>query len=206
MVRSLTAPRTYQLLIHASELTSFIGLELSALTYRLGSAAGAPWPNASVSFDNYDIRISEGVDPMNRSLTFADNVIGPQTLVRSGSLTIPAGSFQIGTAPNPFGPAINFASTYLYNGGHLLIELRHTGFTGTSTSVDAVLASGGPANGYGTRFSAAWTGSYTGTSGSQGNFSVIQLSAVPEPSAVMLGAVGAAGLVFAWWRRRLRAS
>ncbi len=200
------APRTYQLLISASELTSFIGLELSAITYRLGSGATAPWPNASVTFDNYDIRISQGVDPMNRSLTFANNVIGSQTLVRSGSLTIPAGSFGIGTAPNPFGPTINFASTYLYTGGNLLIELRHTGFTGTSTSVDSVLASGGPGNGYGTRFSAAWTASYTGTSGAQGNFSVIQLSAVPEPSSVMLGAVGAAGLVFACWRRRPRAS
>ena len=68
--------------------------------------------------------------------------------------------------------------------------------------MDAILASGGAGNGYGTRFSAAWTASYTGTSGTKGNFSVIQLSAVPEPSSVMLGAVGAAGLVFAWWRRR----
>jgi hypothetical protein len=197
-----TAPRTYQLLIHASELTSFIGLELSAITYRLGSAASAPWPNASITFENYDIRISQGVDPMNRSLTFADNVIGPQTLVRSGSLTIPAGSFPVGTAPHPFGPAIDFASTYLYNGGHLLIELRHTGFTGTSASVDAIGATGGAGAGYGTRFSAAWTGSYTGTSGSQGNFSIIQLTAVPEPSSVVLVAVGAAGLVVACWRRR----
>jgi hypothetical protein len=198
--------RTYQLLIHASELTSFVGLELSALTFRLSSAASAPWPAASINFSSYDIRISQGVDPMNRSLTFADNVVGAQTLVRSGSLTIPAGSFGIGTAPNPFGPTIDFASTYLYTGGHLLIELRHTGFTGTSTSVDAVLASGGAAVGYGTRFSAAWTGSYTGTSGTQGNFSVIQLSAVPEPSSVMLGVMGAGGFVFAWWRRRQRAS
>ena len=199
-------PRTYQLLISASELTSFIGLELSAITFRLGSAAAASWPNASVSFSSYDIRISQGVDPANRSLTFANNVVGAQTLVRSGALTIDAGSYQIGSTPNPFGPAINFASTYLYTGGNLLIELRHTGFTGTSTSVDSVLASGGPGNGYGTRFSAAWTGSYTGTTGTQGNFSVIQLSAVPEPSSVVLGAVGAGGLLLAWWRRRPRAS
>lgn len=200
------APRTYQLLIHSSELTSFVGLELSALTFRLGSAASAAWPAASVTFSDYDIRISQGVDPINRSLTFANNVVGPQTLVRSGSLTIAAGSLPIGSTPNPFGPTIDFASTYLYTGGHLLIELRHTGFTGTSTSVDAVLASGGAAVGYGTRFSAAWQSGYTATTGTQGNFSVIQLSAVPEPSSVLLGALGAGGLVLAWWRRRQQAS
>ena len=200
------APRTYQLLIHASELTRFIGLELSAITYRLTSGATAPWPNASINFSSYDIRISQGVDPANRSLIFADNIVGAQTLVRSGSLTIPAGSFPVGTAPHPFGPTIDFASTYLYTGGHLLIELRHTGFTGTSASVDAIAATGGAGAGYGTRFSAAWNSSYTATSGTQGNFSIIQLSAVPEPSSVVLGAVGAAGLLFACWRRRLRAS
>jgi hypothetical protein len=138
------------------------------------------------------------VAPADRSLTFANNVVGAQTLVRSGGLTVPASSFSAGASPNAFGLAIGFDTGYLYTGGNLLIEIRHTGFTGTSRSTDAMLATGGAAQGYGTLFSAAWSSSYTGTSGSQGNFSVLQISSVPEPGAWLMLATGLAGL--AGWR------
>ena len=119
--------------------------------------------------------------PANRSLTFANNVVGPQKLVRSGPLTIPANSYGFGSTPNPFGPIIAFQSGYYYGGGNLLIELRHNGFTGTSRSIDAILATNGPPGVYAQQVSACWTGSYTGTSGSQGNFGVLQLTSEPDP-------------------------
>ncbi len=195
--------RTYQLLINANQMTHHLGNDLTGMTFRLPTSATAGWPTADVTFTNYDIRLSESVAPANRSLTFADNVVGTQTLVRSGGLTITPDSFTSGNVPNLFGVMIDFQSGYTYTGGHLLIEIRHTGFTGTSRSVDAIAATGGPAGVYHEQVSAAWTGNYTGTSGSQGNFSVIQLESVPEPGTMAVIAVGLAGLIA---RRRARAA
>jgi hypothetical protein len=197
-----SAPRTYQLLIAESQLTQHLGNEMTAISFRLPASAVGDWPDVDISYTSYDIRLSGSVNPGDRSLTFADNVVGTQTLVRSGGLTVPAGSFASGSSPNPFGLQLNFDTGYLYTGGNLLIEIRHTGFSGTSRSVDAMLATGGAANGYGSLFSAAWTGSYTGLTGVQGNFSVVQISSIPEPGTVLLFAAGVAGLLA---RRRLLA-
>lgn len=173
------AQRTYQFLIRDSMLTPIIGQQITAITYRLLASASSNWPASDAVFANYDIYLSESVAPENRSLTFANNVVGAQKRVRFGGLTITAGSFPFGGSPTSFGSEITFDSAYVYNGGHLLIELRHTGFTGTSASVDALTTSTG---GYAFLFSACWTGSYTGTAGSQGNFAVIRLTTSPLTS------------------------
>jgi hypothetical protein len=175
-----TAPRTYQLLIRDSILTGMVGQELKGISWRLLPSAGSNWPASTVTFSSYDIYLSASVPPENRSLTFAQNVVGPQKLVRSGALNIAAGSYPSGGNPNLFGAEITFDSTYLYNGGHLLIEIRHTGFTGTSASVDATSTS---AAGYGFLFSACWIGSYTGTTGNQGNFSIVRITS-DSPTSV----------------------
>ena len=170
------AQRTYQLLIRDSLLTGIIGQRITGFTYRLLTSAVSNWPAANVTFTNYDIYLSGSVAPENRSLTFSQNIVGAQKRVRFGTLTITAGSFPAGGNPTAFGTDITFDSGYVYNGGHLLIEIRHTGFTGTSTSVDAI---GTSTSGYGTLFSACWTGNYAGTSGTQGNFAVIRLNSGP---------------------------
>ncbi len=171
------AQRTYQMLIRDSILTGLVGQQITALTFRLLASASSNWPASDVTFTNYDIYLSQSVAPENRSFTFAQNVVGEQKRVRSGSLTITAGSFPFGGSPTTFGTDITFDSAYVYNGGHLLIEIRHTGFTGTSASTDAVLTS---TAGYGFLFSACWAGSYTATSTTtQGNFVVTRLNASP---------------------------
>lgn len=174
-----TAQRTYQLLIRDSMLTSIVGQQITGMTYRLLASATSNWPASDVTFTNYDIYLSESVAPENRSLVFASNIVGTQKRVRYGSLTITTGSFPFGGSPTTFGSEITFDSAYTYNGGHLLVEIRHTGFTGTSASVDAISTSTG---GYGFLISACWVGNYSGTSGSQGNFSVIRLTANPLTS------------------------
>ncbi|HSP89109.1 MAG TPA: T9SS type A sorting domain-containing protein [Ignavibacteriaceae bacterium] len=166
--------RTYQLLIDENQLTNVVGKDLKGISWRIPTSATANWPAAEVTYTNYDIYLSPGVDPANRDLTFINNVAGPQIQVRSGSLVIPADSYTFGNNPNSFGSEITFNNSYLYSGGHLLIEIRHTGFIGTSRSTDALSTS---TAGYLTDFSACWTGNYAGTAGSQGNFSVVRLSA-----------------------------
>lgn len=167
------AQRTYQILINENQLVALVGQYIDAITFRLLPAAGAPWPASDVSISNYDIYLSESVPPANRSFTFVDNIVGIQKQVRSDSLIIPAGSFPSGGNPNDFGININFDSSYLYTGGHLLIEIRHTAFTGSSSSVDAA---GTSTSGYGTDYSACWQGNYSATSGMQGNVAITRIS------------------------------
>ena len=175
------AQRTYQLLINQDQLTELTGRNLTGLSLRIPVSATSSWPLSPAFFSNYDIYLSGSVAPAERSLTFANNIVGTQTQVRSGSLTIDTSSYPFGGSPNSFGTEISFSTPWLYTGGHLLIEIRHSGFTGTSRSVDAI---GTAISGYGTQFSACWTGSYTGTSGTQGNFSVVRLTA---DSTVIVG-------------------
>ncbi|HMQ69818.1 MAG TPA: T9SS type A sorting domain-containing protein [Ignavibacteria bacterium] len=169
-----STPRTYQLLINANQLTALVGMSLNAITFRLPVAGTGNWPASDAACTDYDIYLSGSVDPANRSFTFAENVVGPQKQVRSGPLTIPANSFTTGNSPNEFGIDIEFDSTYLYTGGNLLIEIRHTEISSTSRSVDAI---GTSISGYGTDFSACWASGYTATTnGLQGNFSVTRIN------------------------------
>jgi len=168
------APRTYQLLIQASQLTGLIGRNLTGFHMRIPASATANWPLTVVTYTNYDIYLSGSREPSNRSLTFDSNVVGPRTQVRSGPLTIPTNSYTFGASPNAFGPEITFNTPWLYSGGNLLVEIRHPGFTGTSRSTDAISTSTG---GYGTLISGCWTASYTGTVGGQANFTIIKLNA-----------------------------
>jgi hypothetical protein len=168
--------RTYQLLIHESLLTDLIGKELQAISWRLPITATSDWPPAEVTVTNHDIYLSGSVTPANRSLSdFSANVVGPQKMVRAGALVIPANSYTFGNTPNNWGPEIMFDSLYLYTGGHLLIEIRQTGFTGTSRSVDAISINTMPP--YGTLVSACWGSGYTANSGPNGNFSIVRITA-----------------------------
>jgi hypothetical protein len=168
-----TGARTYLMLIHADQLTSLVATELTAIAFRNPTAASANWPANDVTIADYDIYLSPSVPPADRSLTFSENIAGTQTQVRSGSLFIPAGSYTWGGTPNAFGPEIEFTQGWTYTGGHLLIEIRHSG-TGTSRSSDAI---GTSVTGYGTQFSAAWASGSTATAGSGGNFTVVRITA-----------------------------
>jgi hypothetical protein len=172
-----TSQRAYQLLIHEDQLVGMVGFDITGLTFRAPASSTGAWPVADVNIENYDILVSPSVPPSERSFIFAMNATGPQVQVRSGPLLIPAGSYPFGSSPNGFGPAIEFAQPYAYTGGHLLVEIRHTGFTGTSRSVDALTTS---VAGYATQFSAMWVGNYTATVADfQANFSIMEFTVAP---------------------------
>jgi hypothetical protein len=165
-----TSSRTYQLLIHADQLTTLVDSGLTGLALRLPTSATATWPTAEMTYPSYEIYLGPSVAPADRSLVdLSFNAAGPQLQVRSGPLVIPADSFSFGSSPNPFGPTIQFDQPYTYAGGHLLVEFRHTGASGAIRSVDAL---GTSTLGYGADFSAAWVST---SSPNPGNFAVTQL-------------------------------
>jgi len=172
-----TTPRTYQLLMHESLLAPILNKQLLAVSWRLPTSATSNWPAADITITDYDFYLGQSVDPANMSLTdFSANFVGPKKQVRADSLYIPANVYTFGNSPNNWGPEMSFAldSVWVYTGGHLLVELRHTGFTGTSRSVDAL---GTSTPGYGTMFRSCWGSGYTANSGSQGNFSIVRITA-----------------------------
>lgn len=175
------APRTYQLLIHENQLTNVVGKTLNGITFRLVTSATAAFPLSDITFDDYSITLGPGVDPVSRTGIFATNFTGLPVQVRTGPLTIPAGSFP--PDDHEFGPSIPF-SGYTYAGGHLVVEIRKSGFSGTSASVDAISSlSGGPL-GYGTNFAASWSNDSMASSGSTlASFSILKFS-YEEPATM----------------------
>jgi len=172
-----TSARTYQLLMHESLLAPILNKQIYAVSWRLPTSATTNWPSADVTFTDYDFYLGQGVDPANMDRTdFSSNFIGPKKQVRDGSLLVTANSYTFGNTPNNWGPEMTFIvdSIYIYTGGNLLIELRHTGFTGTSRSVDALTTS---TSGYGTLFRSCWGSGFAADSGAYGNFSLVRITA-----------------------------
>ncbi len=175
--------RTYQMLINANQLTALVGTHITAITFRNLPSASTSWPASDATYTNFDIYLAQSVPPAERHLgAFDSNIVGTKTQVRAGSLVIPANSFGVGTAPHPFGnPPINFNNSYLYTGGHLLIEIRHTGTTAAGRANDAVSFT---TPGYLSDFSACWASTYNGTVATNGNFCIAQLSNSPVPTGI----------------------
>jgi hypothetical protein len=204
---STSTQRTYQMTIDASQLAGVVGHNLTGLQWRLNATATAPWPSVNTSYSFFDVFIGPSVDPSAMSNTFAANYTGGPTQVRSGGFTWFANSFSNGSSPNAFGSALLFDSPYLYTGGDLAIELRFSTQSGASNqpSLDGVLASGGPGNGWGVNFSSRWTSNPAGGVGVNANFlvaNILSVQAIPEPSSAAALAVGLVALMF---RRRAKA-
>lgn len=192
--------RTYQYIINASQLTGLVGQEIRSFNWRLPASATGDWPapGSTFSFDNYEVWMSGAVNAADRSLTFADNVVGTQTQVRTGALSFGEGAFGSGSSPNAFGPEV-MINPYLYTGGNLAIEIRYTGVTntGVTRSVDAIGTSVSP---YLTEVAFVWAANPAATTGSQGNFPILQLNPVPEPGTMLV--LGAGAALLAARRRR----
>lgn len=169
----VNSARTYQMIIDDSQLTTLSGKYLTSISFRLSGTATAAWPATDATFPNYQVFLSNGVNPADRQLNFAANVVGTQTQVRTGSMVVPAGALTFGSDPNAFGYVIVFDTPYLYTAGNnLVIEIRHTGNNVSSTSTHSATTS---TSGYGSLFTACWQG--TGTVG-QGNFSFVKINSL----------------------------
>jgi hypothetical protein len=128
-IRDLGNPRTGQLLMDASELATIPpGSQITGIEFRLWTGATAPFPVSDATWANYTINMGTCVQPSLGTTTFASNFVGAPVQVRTGSLTVPAGTYSnVGGPPRPYGPVITFTTPFVYTGGHLGIEIRHPG-------------------------------------------------------------------------------
>jgi hypothetical protein len=149
------AARSYQLVIGAAELNGRIpvGAHITAVQWRNASwQAFASWPPVPATFQNFDIYLAHStVSPGNLSLTDPMSNVGPDVVeVRSGPITFPVGYFPGGAVNPSFNPLcapITFATPYTYQGGDLLLMVRHTGSGVGSGNLDWVASSFGASGG-----------------------------------------------------------
>src|SRR5262249_7684861 len=138
------------------------------------------------------------------SSTFAANEGAGTTTVRSGSLTIPAGSLVGGPGPNPFYEFV-FSTPFTYTGGSLLATFIHSD-PGVSSGLNLDANFITPLGDVGNRV--AFLGSDTSTTGRVGFYNApvlafdITTAVVPEPSTLWIAVSGLVpGLGYLRYRR-----
>jgi hypothetical protein len=141
-----TQARSYQLVVGPQELGGLpIGSRITGVTWRLSTWIVYPdWPGAgaTANYANYDIFLSSSNNPPGSlSTTYTDN-IGPDVVqVRGGPLSLSDVFFPGGALTpnvNPYGALIDFTTPYVYQGGNLLLTIRHTGNAFSNGILDTV--------------------------------------------------------------------
>lgn len=191
IVRNAGNPRTYQMIVHASQLTGIaVGDQIVGITFRLYNGAAGSWPSADVTWSDYEVYIGESVDPASMSTTFADNWIGSPVQVMDGPFTIPAGSFGwTSTNPKPWATVEwTFSTPFTYTGGHLGILFTHPGSDSAEVQFLDALSTTRP--GYGVDYRAASATGFQMPSGAFTSFTIGRLNVVPEPATLLTLATG----------------
>ncbi|MFO1495197.1 MAG: DUF11 domain-containing protein [Lysobacterales bacterium] len=147
------AARTYQVYYHPSQLAGItapvqiVGMRYRQIAASLGSATST-WPTSALTFSQYDVQLSRASAAINAdgeiastATSFAANQNAATVVTtRSGALTVPVNAYVANpastpSAPNPFGPTINFTTPYTYTPGQeLMITIRHSGAVGGASS------------------------------------------------------------------------
>jgi hypothetical protein len=193
--RGANDPSALQWILPAANFAAVApGSLFTGIGFRLNaSSAGV---TTAVNFAEWNLQLSTAINPaLSLSTTLATNIGADVVTVRSGPLSIPANAFPTGPSPPGF-YAIPFTTPFAYNGGELVVTLRHTGHPGSHELVsnDAV-AAGALGNTVG--------GSFTSTTGTVNffNFPVARFTVTPEPQCLVLLAIGL--LAMTSFRRRV---
>lgn len=137
--------RRYQYVVDEATLGIPPGATILGMAFRLDQAGTvAAWPPTTFAFADYEVRLSQGVSTGAMTTTYADNIIGSQTLVANGAMTVNPGAFQDEKAPptpEQFGRVVMFSTPYVYLGGNLCIDINHPGTgLGATDFVDGTAA------------------------------------------------------------------
>ncbi|QDV05788.1 hypothetical protein Poly30_12900 [Planctomycetes bacterium Poly30] len=140
-------PRSYQVVIGPEELMSVpAGSTITGITWRRPTwISYSDWPGSgsTCSWTNYDIYLSQSQNAAGSlSTTYTDNLGPDLTLVRSGPISLSGAYFPGGAVSpqvNAFGMMLPFSTPYVYQGGDLLLTVRHDGNScGSNASLDTV--------------------------------------------------------------------
>jgi hypothetical protein len=124
-------------------------------------------------------------------------------------LTVPPLAWPQGSppAPSPWGIEITFNTPYLYTGGNLALLVTHPGSNNPDQGNSLLDASASSSPGLNTDYAEVAANSFNATAGNLSNFvTVVRFTgvpaAVPEPTTLLLVAVGLALVVVGmWWAR-----
>jgi hypothetical protein len=138
--------RRLQLIVPSAELAPIPhGSQIVGIRFRQAFGAPSDVPATSGSIADYRVDLgATNTDPGSMSTIFAMNQSADYVTVRSGPLTVAAGSYP--AAPNatsvaPFGPVIAFTRPYIYQSGtNLVVDIRHTGLTGATEPILAAIS------------------------------------------------------------------
>ncbi len=128
-----------QIVLSASELRFIpVGSVIDSLWLRQVAAALVPAPATDASALDFEISLSTAANPPeSMSATFADNQGSDLVVVHDGPLNIPAGAMPPGNK-GTFGKIAQFRRQFVYKGGPLCIDIRHSGLSEIINSLDAV--------------------------------------------------------------------
>jgi hypothetical protein len=196
IMRNAGAPRSYQVIYDAAELTGISpGNQITGITWRMSTGRG-PWPpSGGATWADYEIRVATAATTVGTmSTTFADNLGGDVTVVQDGAFNaVTEGFFPPGGPPTPFGAIIPFQVPFTYAGGDLIIEIRHPGGLHTDSGgfLDGATTSHAL---YGTATRAISASTFEATTGAFSTAYVSKLEFVPEPASLSLLALGGLAL------------
>lgn len=183
--------RTHQQVIAASHLASIpVGSSITQITFRASNfgtvnALGS-WPASTLNFFTFEVYLAKAArGPGFMSGVFAENVVvGTEVRVRQGPMSVPAASYRNVVAPpgaNPWGFEIQL-SPFVYQGGDLVVTIRHSGHLTTFTPrlfVDSVSN-----NTHGMQSMGSSTAGATVGTPDQGLPAIVRFRYVPPPSCV----------------------
>lgn len=201
-IRDVGAPRTGQIIMNSNQLGGIqVGDSITGISFRLYNGAVSTYTGAS--WTSYDIRVGQSVAPNAATTTFATNFVGSTTLVQTGALTMSGyTSGASGATANAWGNVINFSTPYIYTGGHLAIEIRHTGSNITNPANSFLEAVANTGIGYGTDYTSFTGTGEAATVGAAAAFTMTRISYAPVPEPATLAALGLGSLALIRKRRK----
>jgi hypothetical protein len=142
IIRNAANPRTYQYGINAAQLAGVpIGSVITGVSLRFMVFASNPpsWPPADILWNTYDISVGPATPTATWVGDPALNFSSPPQQVRSGPMTLDAGTFTnlgVPATPNPWSEFyFDFQVPYLYLGGDLALLFSHPGSTDTAIAL-----------------------------------------------------------------------